>query len=111
MSRILSPGWLYLFLASVFEIGWALGLEFTDGFSNTVPTAFTVVSMIVSFVLLAMAVDSLPVGTAYAVWTGIGATGAVIGGVVLFDEPLNLARLLFIGLVITGVVGLKATAA
>lgn len=111
MSRILSSGWVLLLLASVFEIGWALGLELTDGFSNTVPTIFTVVSMIASFILLAMAVDSLPVGTAYAVWTGIGATGAVLGGIVLFDEPLNVARLVFIGLVITGVVGLKFSAA
>jgi len=111
MSRVISAAWLYLLLAAVFEVGWALGLELTEGFTRPLVTGVTFVAMITSFVLLAKAVETLPIGTAYAVWTGIGAAGAVIGGIVLFDEPLDGARLLFIVLIVSGVVGLKLTSA
>jgi len=111
MTRVISTAWLYLLAAAIFEIGWALGLKLTDGFNRPVITLATLAAMVTSFVLLAKAVESLPVGTAYAVWTGIGATGAVIGGILLFDEPLDDLRILFIALIVSGVVGLKLTSA
>lgn len=101
--------WTYLLTAAVFEIGWAIGLEYTEGFSRPVPSVLTVAAMIISMGLLAQAVKTLPIGTAYAVWTGIGATGTAIAGIILFGEPRNGGRFLFIGLIITGVVGLKLT--
>jgi quaternary ammonium compound-resistance protein SugE len=102
--------WLVLVVASVFEIGWAVGLEYSEGFTNLLPSVGTVVALVVSMLLLARAVESLPIGTAYAVWTGIGAVGAAILGVVLFDEPVSVARVGFISLIVVGVVGLNATA-
>ena len=99
--------WLLLFLAGLLEVGWAVGLKYTDGFTRPWPTAATIVAMIGSVVLLALAVRTLPLGTAYAVWTGIGTAGAVLLGVVLFNEPATLARLFFVGLIVAGIVGLK----
>jgi len=99
--------WALLFLAGLFEIGWAIGLKYTDGFTRPWPTAWTVLAMIVSVVLLALAVRTLPIGTAYAVWTGIGAAGTVILGIILFAEPATLLRLLFVGLIVAGIAGLK----
>lgn len=102
--------WAYLFFAAVFEIGWAVGLEYTEGFSRFWPSVGTVIAMVVSMALLAQAVKTLPIGTAYAVWTGIGAVGTAIAGIVLFGEPRNVARIVFIVLIIAGVAGLKLTA-
>ena len=99
--------WELLFLAGLFEIGWAIGLKYTDGFTRVWPTTWTVLAMIVSVVLLALAVRTLPIGTAYAVWTGIGAAGTVILGIALFGEPATLLRLLFVGLIVAGIAGLK----
>lgn len=102
--------WTYLLIAAVFEVGWAVGLEYTQGFTRPVPSVLTVIAMIISMGLLAQAVKTLPIGTAYAVWTGIGAVGTAIAGIILFDEPRNVMRLLFIGVIIAGVAGLKFTA-
>jgi len=102
--------WLVLVVAGVFEVGWAVGLEYSEGFTNLLPSVGTVVALVVSMLLLARAVESLPIGTAYAVWTGIGAVGAATLGVVLFDEPISVARVGFISLIILGVVGLNFTA-
>jgi quaternary ammonium compound-resistance protein SugE len=99
--------WALLFLAGLFEIGWAIGLKYTDGFTRPWPTAGTVLAMIVSIVLLAIAVRTLPIGTAYAVWTGIGAAGTAILGIVLFAEPATALRLFFLALIVGGIVGLK----
>ena len=99
--------WALLFLAGLFEIGWAIGLKYTDGFTRVWPTAWTVLAMIVSVVLLALAVRTLPIGTAYAVGTGIGAAGTVILGIALFGEPATLLRLLFVGLIVAGIAGLR----
>jgi quaternary ammonium compound-resistance protein SugE len=98
--------WYVLLVAGLFEIAWAIGLEYSDGLSKPVPTAGTVLALVVSMVLLAKAVENLPVGTAYAVWTGIGAVGTAALGVVLFDEPASLARITFISVIVVGIVGL-----
>lgn len=102
--------WIYLFFAGLFEIGWAIGLKYTDGFSRPVPTVLTALSMIVSVVLLGMALKVLPVGTGYAVWTGIGTVGTAILGVVLLGEPATAMRLACIALIVCGIVGLKLAA-
>lgn len=102
--------WIILVLAGLFEIGWAIGLKYTDGFTKPVPTALTVGAMVVSIVLLGLAVKTLPLGTAYAVWTGIGTVGTVILGIVLFAEPATAVRLGCIALIIGGIAGLKMTA-
>lgn len=99
--------WVVLFIAGLCEIGWAVGLKYTDGFTRLWPTVFTAVSLVISMGLLGVAVKSLPLGTAYAVWTGIGAVGTVILGVVLFKEPATLARLVCVGLIVAGILGLK----
>jgi len=99
--------WLYLFVAGLFEVGWAIGLKYTDGFTRLMPTLFTAVSMVVSLGLLGLALKSLPVGTAYAVWTGIGTIGTAILGIALLGEPANALRLACIGLIVAGIVGLK----
>ena len=100
--------WYLLLLAGLFEVTWAIGLEYSEGFSKPGPTAATAVAIVISMVLLARAVEDLPIGTAYAVWTGIGAVGTASLGVVLFDEPATLTRAGFIGLIIVGIVGLHA---
>ena len=99
--------WIYLFIAGIFEIVWAIGMKFTDGFSKFWPTVGVLIAMLISVYFLTLAVKVLPVGTAYAVWTGIGIAGTVILGIVLFDEPVNLLRILFISLIIISIVGLK----
>ncbi|APF36810.1 MULTISPECIES: quaternary ammonium compound efflux SMR transporter SugE [Chelatococcus] len=99
--------WAYLFLAGLFEVGWAVGLKFTDGFSRPLPTALTVASMIVSLGLLGLALKNLPLGTAYAVWTGVGTVGTVMLGIMLFGEAADALRLACIGLIVAGIVGLK----
>ncbi|ACP25002.1 SugE-like protein [Sinorhizobium fredii NGR234] len=102
--------WFTLLLAGLLEIGWAIGLKYTDGFTRLTPTVLTVGSMILSVVLLGIAVRSLPLGTAYAVWTGIGTIGTVILGIVLFAEPATAVRLGCIGLIVAGIAGLKLAA-
>ncbi len=99
--------WIVLFVAGLFEVGWAIGLKYTDGFTRLVPTALTVAAMVVSVALLGLALKTLPVGTAYAVWTGIGAVGTAALGIYLFGDPATLARLASIGLIVAGIVGLK----
>jgi quaternary ammonium compound-resistance protein SugE len=99
--------WLILVLAGLLEIGWAIGLKYTDGFTRTVPTMLTVGSMIASVVLLSFAMKSLLVGTAYAVWVGIGAVGTAILGIFLFGESAGAARLASLALIVAGIVGLK----
>ena len=99
--------WLYLFVAGLFEIGWGIGLKYTEGFSRLVPSLLTVGAMIVSLELLGLALKTLPVGTAYAVWTGIGAVGTAALGIYLFGDPATAARLASIGLIVAGIVGLK----
>lgn len=99
--------WLILILAGLFEIGWAIGLKYTEGFTRLWPSIGTGLSMIASVVLLGIVMKSLPVGTAYAVWVGIGAAGTVILGIVLLNEPANAARLISVALIIAGVIGLK----
>ena len=101
--------WGLLFIAGLFEIGWAIGLKYTEGCSRLWPTVWTLASMAVSVWLLGVAVRTLPVGTAYAVWTGVGAVGTVLFGIVLFDEPTTVGRLLCVCLIIAGIVGLKLT--
>jgi len=102
--------WILLTFAGLFEIGWAIGLKYTDGFTKPLPTALTAGSMLVSIVLLGLAVKTLPMGTAYAVWTGIGTVGTVILGIVLFAEPATAMRLGCIALIVTGILGLKFVA-
>jgi quaternary ammonium compound-resistance protein SugE len=99
--------WLLLFLAGAFEIAWAVGLKYSDGFTRFWPSVGTVVAMLVSMVLLALAMRSLPIGTAYAVWVGIGAVGTVIFGIALWNEPANAARMISVALIVAGVIGLK----
>jgi quaternary ammonium compound-resistance protein SugE len=101
--------WVVLFVAGLLEMGWAIGLKYTEGFTRLWPSVGTAVSMVLSVVLLGWAMRSLPVGTAYAVWTGIGAVGTVILGIVLFHEPANAARLICVGLIVAGILGLKIT--
>ena len=103
--------WLILVLAGLFEVGWAIGLKYAHGFSRLWPTVGTVIAMLVSLALLGIAMKSLPVGTAYAVWVGVGAVGTVILGIILFGEPANPARLISVGLIIAGIIGLKLAAA
>ena len=99
--------WLYLFFAGLFEVGWAIGLKYTEGFSRPLPTVLTVAAMVASLALLGLALKTRPVGTASAVWTGIGAVGTAALGIHLFGEPATAARLASIGLIVGGIVGLK----
>jgi quaternary ammonium compound-resistance protein SugE len=99
--------WMILVVAGLFEIGWAIGLKYTEGFTRLVPSALTLTAMVASIVLLGLALKALPVGTAYAVWTGIGAVGTAALGIYLFGEPATAARLASIGLIVAGIVGLK----
>jgi quaternary ammonium compound-resistance protein SugE len=102
--------WVYLFTAALFEIGWAVGLKYTQGFTRLWPGGPTVAAMVVSLTFLALAVRTIPVGTGYAIWTGIGAVGTAVLGVVLFAEPLTAWRAACLLLIVGGVVGLKLTA-
>jgi quaternary ammonium compound-resistance protein SugE len=99
--------WFILFIAGLMEIGWAIGLKYTEGFTRLVPSVLTLAAMLISIVLLGLALKTLPVGTAYAVWTGIGAVGTAILGIVLLGDPATVARLASIGLIVAGIVGLK----
>jgi quaternary ammonium compound-resistance protein SugE len=102
--------WIYLLVAGVLEVFWAISLKYTDGFSKLWPSLSTVAGMIASFYFLAQALKTIPVGTGYAIWTGIGAAGTAVLGMMLFAEPATLARLLCIGLIVAGIVGLKFAA-
>lgn len=99
--------WIILILAGLFEVGWAVGLKYTEGFSKFWPTLGTLTAMIISLSLLGLAMRELPMGTAYAIWGGIGAAGAVVLGMVLLGEPANLGRLVCVALILVGVIGLK----
>ena len=99
--------WMILVLAGLFETGWAIGLKYTEGFTRFWPTVWTVFAMIVSLWLLGIAMRTLPVGTAYSVWVGVGAVGTVALGIALLEEPVNAARLASVGLIIAGIIGLK----
>ena len=101
--------WGILVVAGILEMGWAVGLKYTEGFTRLWPTVFTVLSMILSIGLLGLAVRTLPIGTAYAVWTGIGTLGTAILGVVLFREPATVARMVSITLIVAGIIGVKLT--
>jgi len=101
--------WIILFFAGLFEVGWAVGLKYTEGFTRPLPTLLTVTAMLVSLGLLGLAMKELPLGTAYAIWTGIGAVGTVIAGIILFGESMALLRLLSVALIICGLIGLKVS--
>lgn len=102
--------WIILFFAGLFEVGWAVGLKYTDGFSRLLPTALTLAAMAISLGLLGLAMKELPLGTAYAIWTGVGAVGTVIAGIILFGESMALVRLASVALIIAGLIGLKVSA-
>lgn len=102
--------WTMLVIAGLLEIGWAIGLKYTDGFTRWVPSALTIIAMAGSMWLLALALRSIPIGTAYAVWTGIGAAGTAVLGIILFAEPATALRLASIGLIVAGIAGLKLAA-
>lgn len=97
--------WIILFFAGLFEVGWAVGLKYTDGFSKPLPTVLTIAAMAVSLGLLGLAMKELPLGTAYAIWTGVGAVGTVIAGIILFGESMALFRLASVALIICGLIG------
>lgn len=99
--------WVYLFVAGLFECGWAIGLKYTEGFTKFAPSVWTIISMAISIWLLSVAMKSIPIGTAYAIWTGIGAVGVAILGMVLFGESRAVLRLICLLFIITGIVGLK----
>ena len=104
-----SPGmaWLLLLVAGALEVGWAIGLKYTEGFTRLWPSVFTGAAMVASVVLLGVAMKSLPVGTSYAVWVGVGAVGTAILGIVLFGEPATAGRIISLGLILAGIIGLK----
>jgi quaternary ammonium compound-resistance protein SugE len=102
-----SASWIILVIAGLFEVAWAIGLKYSEGFSRTWPSIATAAAMIVSVVLLGIAMKSLPVGTAYAAWTGIGAIGTVLLGIVLFGDSASASRLFCVGLIMAGIIGLK----
>jgi quaternary ammonium compound-resistance protein SugE len=99
--------WVTLVVAGLFEVGWAIGLKYTEGFSRLWPTLWTALAMIISLWLLGVAMKSLPVGTAYSIWVGVGAVGTVILGIVLLEEPANASRLVSVALIVAGIIGLK----
>jgi quaternary ammonium compound-resistance protein SugE len=102
--------WLFLFLAGLFEIIWAVGLKYSNGFTRLWPSVGTVAALIISLTLLSLSLRTLPLGTAYAIWTGIGALGTVTLGIYLFGEPASIWRLTCVGLIVAGIIGLKLTA-
>lgn len=103
--------WIYLFIAGILEIGWAIGLKYTESWTKLVPSVLTGAMMIASFYFLSLALKTLPIGTAYAVWTGIGTIGAAVLGMLIFDEPRSISRFLCILLIVAGIAGLKLTSA
>ena len=102
--------WIILFFAGLFEVGWAVGLKYTDGFTRPLPTVLTVGAMVISLGLLGLAMKELPLGTAYAIWTGVGAVGTVIAGIILFGGSMALVRLVSVALIVCGLIGLKVSA-
>ena len=102
--------WIILFFAGLFEVGWAVGLKYTDGFTRPLPTVLTVGAMVISLGLLGLAMKELPLGTAYAIWTGVGAVGTVIAGIILFGESMALVRPVSVALIVCGLIGLKVSA-
>ena len=102
--------WIILFFAGLFEVGWAVGLKYTDGFTRPLPTVLTIAAMAISLGLLGLAMKELPLGTAYAIWTGVGAVGTVIAGIILFGESMALVRLVSVALIVAGLIGLKVSA-
>lgn len=109
-SRGMSMAWVLLMVAGLLEVGWAIGLKYTQGFTRPWPSVFTLAAMVLSVVLLGVAMKSLPVGTSYAVWVGVGAVGTAILGMLLFGEPATAGRLVSLGLIVAGIVGLKLAA-
>lgn len=103
--------WIYLIIAGILEIGWAIGLKYTEGWTRLLPSVITGLIMIASFYFLSLAIKTLPIGTAYAVWTGIGTVGAAILGMIIFNEPRDVSRILCILLIVAGIAGLKFTTA
>ncbi|MFW3425843.1 quaternary ammonium compound efflux SMR transporter SugE [Aliarcobacter butzleri] len=103
--------WGILVLAGIFEIFWVVGLKYTDGFTKLIPSLFTIIAMLVSFWLLSLSLKTLPLGTAYAVWVGIGTIGTVIAGIMLFGDSINIIRIISIAFIILGIIGLKITTA
>lgn len=103
--------WGILVLAGIFEIFWAIGLKYTDGFTKLIPSLFTIIAMLISFWLLSLSLKTLPLGTAYAVWVGIGTIGTVIAGIMLFGDSINIIRIISIAFIILGIIGLKITTA
>lgn len=101
--------WIYVFIASVFEISWAIGLKYSQGFTKLTASIFTIITMILSYVFLSLGVKNIPIGTAYAVWTGIGAVGTAIYGIVFFNESRDILRIIFIFIIIVGIIGLRLT--
>ncbi len=101
--------WIYILIASVFEISWAVGLKYSEGFTQLKATILTIITMILSYVFLSLGAKDIPIGTAYAVWTGIGAVGTAIYGILFFNEPKELLRIAFIFLIVVGIVGLRLT--
>lgn len=102
--------WIYLFLAGILEIGWVIGLKYAEGFTKLVPSVLTILAMVASIALLGLAVKTLPLGTSYAIWTGIGTVGAMIAGIILFGEEAAITRIACAGLILAGIAGLKLTA-
>ena len=102
--------WVFLFVAGLLEVGWAIGLKYTDGFTRPVPSLLTAIAIVASMILLAIAARTIPIGTAYAVWTGIGAAGAAVVGIVALGEPATAGRVFFLSLLVLAIVGLKWTA-
>ncbi len=105
----MSTNWVILIIAGLFEILWAIGLKYTDGFTKLTPSILTILSMLVSIWLLSISLKTLPLGTAYAVWVGIGTVGTVIAGIILFNDSINLLRIISILFIILGIIGLKIT--
>ena len=101
--------WIYILIASLFEISWAVGLKYSEGFTHLKASVFTVITMILSYVFLSLGAKNIPIGTAYAVWTGIGAVGTAVYGILFFDEPRDLLRIAFIFLIVIGIIGLRLT--
>jgi len=107
LSLGMNSAWIVLFIAGLFEAGWVIGMKYSEGFTKLIPSAFTLVCMIISMFLLSYAVKTLPIGTGYAVWTGIGVVASVILGIILFNENREFLRLFFITLIMIGIAGLK----
>ncbi|SHJ65292.1 quaternary ammonium compound efflux SMR transporter SugE [Parasporobacterium paucivorans] len=103
--------WIYLLIAGIFEVVWAIALKYSHGFTELFPSLITLGGMAISFYLLSLATKTLPIGTSYAIWTGIGALGTVIFGILLLNEPVNVLRMVFLCLILVGILGLKFTAA